>query len=139
MLRKLFGWGDKHPAKPPAEKPPSASPAAEPVDVTDDDFDTVVLQADKPLVVVDFWAEWCQPCDTVSTYTNFLAHEYADRVLVAAVDVDENSATPERYAVMGLPTLVFLRNGVEMGRHVGLLTYQQLAAQVDAYLAEPPI
>ena len=140
MLRRLFGWGEKKTATlPPGEAKSGVqakpAPGVQPVDVWDADFDEVVLHTDKPLVVVDFWAEWCQPCDVVSAHVSHLAQAYADRVLVAAVDVDNNTTIPEQYAVMGLPTLLFLRDGQEVDRHLGVLSYEQLVDKVEACLA----
>ena len=104
-------------------------------DVTDLDFDEVALQHDQ-LTVVDFWAEWCQPCTIISAYTGWLVRDYGTQLLVAALDVDENPVIPERYSIMGLPTLLFFRNGVEVERQVGLLSYEELRAKVDALLAQ---
>lgn len=104
-------------------------------DVTDNTFEQVVLRSER-LAVVDFWAEWCQPCEIISAYTAWLARDYGAQVLVAALDVDENPHTPERYTIMGLPTLIFFRNGIEIDRQVGLLSYEELQAKVDALLAQ---
>jgi thioredoxin 1 len=122
------------PAVPPAG-PPRPAPVA-PLDLTDADFaDRILLQADSSLlVVVDFWAEWCAPCDLMSLHVARLAQMYGDRLLVAALDVDENPATAEQYQVMGLPTLLFFQGGVEVGRQVGLIAYEALTQKVDALL-----
>jgi thioredoxin 1 len=104
-------------------------------DIVDADFDEVVLQSDV-LVVVDVWAEWCQPCTIISAYTQWLARDYGEKLLVVALDADENPEVPERYAIMGLPTLLFFRGGVEVERQVGLLSYEELQAKVEALLAQ---
>jgi thioredoxin 1 len=141
MLRRLFGFKPKPPTLPLEDRPqPSAIPDGAPSastlfvrDVGDGDFDEVVLQSDR-LVVVDFWAEWCQPCTILSAYTEWLVRDYGTQLAVAALDVDENPEIPQRYAVMGLPTLIFFHDGVEIDRQVGLLSYEELQAKVETLL-----
>ena len=113
MLNKLFGGLGKKTVQPAVAETTNATakpPRPQPVDVTDAGFATLVEASDK-LAVVDVWAKWCEPCKMISAYVSFLAADYADQVLVAALDVDENPATAERYAILGLPTLLFLRRG----------------------------
>ncbi|MCE7981096.1 MAG: thiol reductase thioredoxin [Caldilinea sp. CFX5] len=113
------------------------APALTIIEVTDADFVTVVLGSNK-LAVVDFWAEWCQPCQIMSAYVGFLAQEYGDRLLIAAMDVDENPQIPERYTIMGLPTLLLMQNGVEVDRIVGVEEYQTIKARVESLLNAGP-
>ncbi|MBX3010690.1 MAG: thiol reductase thioredoxin [Caldilineaceae bacterium] len=114
---------------------PAAAPAPVAiVPVTDDNFTEIVL-ASPTLAVVDFWAEWCQPCQITAAYMEFLAKDYGDQILLAALDVDENPQTPERYTVMGLPTLVLFHAGQEVDRIVGVTEYQAIQARVEPWLA----
>ena len=132
QLLKRIGLGDP---QPPARQQATAAKAATPtiIEVTDSDFASVILASDK-LAVVDFWAEWCQPCQIMSAYVGFLAQEYGDRLLIAAMDVDENPQTAERYTIMGLPTLLLVQDGVEVDRIVGVEEYQTIKARVEARL-----
>ncbi|MFN8495191.1 MAG: thioredoxin [Caldilineaceae bacterium] len=131
-LLKTIGLKSEPPTLPPDARPAPA-PRFAPVDVTDANFAEVVLQSDK-LAVVDFWAEWCAPCQVVSAYVGFLAAEYKERILVAALDTEENPATPEQYNIMGLPTLLFFHNGQEVERQVGVLSYEELRQKVEDLL-----
>jgi thioredoxin 1 len=131
-LKQRFGGGSR-PATAVTAQPPQPSPI---VDVTDADFEVVVLRSPL-LAVVDFWAEWCQPCQVMSAYVSFLATDYEGRVLVAALDTDEHPETPARYNVMGLPTLLLLRNGEEVDRIVGVVDYEEIKTRVEHLLANP--
>ena len=132
MFGKLLqAFGRKpQPVPLPTQHP---TPIAEIIDVTDADFAAQVLQSSR-LAVVDCWADWCEPCGPMSAYMSFLATEYGDQLLVAALDAEENPLTCEQYAIMGLPTLLFFQNGVEVERQVGLLPYEELRKRVAARL-----
>jgi thioredoxin 1 len=122
----------------PTQAPPPAADVVHPntptiINVTDSDFADTVVASDK-LAVVDFWAEWCQPCQLMSAYVEFLAQEYGDRILIAAIDVDEHPQTAERYTIMGLPTLLLVKNGAEVDRIVGVEEYQLIKTRVEQWL-----
>ena len=127
-VRKLFGGAP--PAAPIAAPSQVVSPV---VDVTDADFAAVVGASALP-AIVDCWAEWCEPCKVMSAYVEFLATDFAGQALVAALDVDENPATSERFGVMGLPTLLVLRQGQEIDRIVGVAPYEEIKERIARLL-----
>ena len=127
MFKKLFG----KPSTPLA--PPPESPSATPYDLTDATFAERIDGA-QTLVVVDFWAEWCQPCEVMSAHVEFLARDFVGKLQVFALDTDENQRTAEKYKVMSLPTLIFFREGEEIHRTVGVSTYDDLKRQVARLL-----
>jgi thioredoxin len=99
--------------------------------VTDHSFQTDVLQSSQP-VLVDYWAEWCGPCKMIGPIVEESAREYADRLTVAKLNVDENPNTPTRYHVRGIPTLMLFKDGQPVATHVGSLSKVQLQAFIDA-------
>ena len=84
-----------------------------------DEFDSAVEQA--PLAMVDFWADWCGPCKALSPVIESLAEQYEGKALIGKVNVDEERELAIRFGVMSIPTVVFLKNGAEFDRKVGLL------------------
>ena len=78
--------------------------------VTDDNFEEEILNSDIP-AMVDFWAEWCGPCKMVSPVVEELAKDYAGKIKVASMDVDQNRQTPAKFGIRNIPTLIFFKNG----------------------------
>ena len=99
--------------------------------VSDDTFDVEVLQSTTP-VLVDYWAEWCGPCKMIAPILDDLAKEYAGKLKVAKLNIDENQATPPKYGIRGNPTLMLFKNGNVEATKVGALSKTQLAAFIDA-------
>ncbi len=103
------------------------------VHVTDASFESDVLKADIP-VLVDYWAEWCGPCKMIAPVLDDIAEEYADRLLVAKLNIDQNEQTPAKHGVRGIPTLMLFKNGNVEATKVGALSKSQLKAFIDASL-----
>jgi thioredoxin 1 len=103
------------------------------VHVTDDTFEAEVLSSEQP-VLVDYWAEWCGPCKMIAPILQEIANEYATKVKVAKLNIDENPATPPKYGIRGIPTLMLFRNGNVEATKVGALSKSQLAAFIDSNL-----
>jgi len=101
--------------------------------VTDETFETEVLQSDIP-VLVDFWAEWCGPCMQIAPSLDELAAEYAGRLKVAKINIDENQATPRKLGVKGIPTLQIFKNGSLEAQKVGAVPKSQLKAFIDSVI-----
>lgn len=120
----------------PAEAAPAGgngAPKVEPLHITDGEFESVILQSDKP-AVVDLWAEWCGPCHMIAPSVEQMAAAYEGRAVIAKLNVDENPETPMRYGIMGIPTLLYFKNGKEVDRQVGVTGYAQLAAKLERLL-----
>lgn len=83
---------------------------AEIVEVTDQNFESEVLNSDKP-VIVDFWAEWCAPCKQIAPVIKDLAEVYGDRVKIAKMDIDSNPNTPGQYGIRAIPTILSFKDG----------------------------
>jgi thioredoxin 1 len=101
--------------------------------VTDDTFEAEVLQSSLP-VLLDFWAEWCGPCKMIAPVLDEVAGQYADRLRIAKLNVDENPATPARFTVRSIPTLILFRNGNVEATKIGALPKSQLVAFIDSCL-----
>lgn len=107
--------------------------SSRPLHVTDSTFAREVLGAPLP-VMVDFWAEWCGPCRMIAPALEKLAKEYAGRVRIAKLNVDENQRTAAQYQVQGIPTMLLVKNGKIVDRIVGALPEAQLRMQVERLL-----
>ena len=100
--------------------------------LTTAEFETAVEAA--PLAMVDFWASWCGPCKMLSPTVEALAEQYEGKVLVAKVNVDEEPELARAFGVMSIPTVVFLKNGREFDRKVGLMPASAFTAVLDSNL-----
>ncbi len=105
----------------------------EPINVTDDAFEKVVLKSKVP-VLVDFWAPWCGPCKMVEPILDKFAAEYAGKLLVTRVNTDEYSKWATEYGVQGIPTILFIRSGKVLHRQVGAVPEVYLREMVDTML-----
>jgi thioredoxin 1 len=99
--------------------------------VTDDTFEQEVLQSTVP-VLVDYWADWCGPCKMIAPILDEVAKEYAGRLKIAKLNIDENQATPPKFGIRGIPTLMIFKNGNVEATKVGALSKSQLTAFVDS-------
>ena len=104
-------------------------------DITDRDFDEVVLGSDTP-VLVDFWAEWCVPCHMVSPLVEEIGREKANHLKVAKVNVDENPDVTKRFGIMSIPTLVLFKGGEETARIVGARGKDALLRDIDPHISD---
>lgn len=101
--------------------------------VSDASFEADVLKSDKP-VLVDFWAEWCGPCKMIAPILDEVARDYAGKLRVAKVNIDENQETPARFGIRGIPTLMLFKDGNVEATKVGALSKSQLTAFLDSHL-----
>jgi len=103
------------------------------IEVTDANFEEVVLKSEIP-VLVDFWAEWCGPCRIVAPVVEELSNDYDGKLLVTKLDVDSNPNTAMKFGIRNIPTILFIKDGEVVGKHVGAAPKSALASKVDAVL-----
>lgn len=103
------------------------------VHVTDASFEQEVLQYSKP-VLVDYWADWCGPCKMIAPVLDEIADEYAGKVRVAKLNIDDNPNTPPLYGIRGIPTLMLFKEGEVEATKVGAVSKSQLTAFIDSNL-----
>ena len=102
-------------------------------EVTDTDFDAKVIESDLP-VLVDFWAEWCQPCRMLAPTIDEIAEEYSGRARVFKMDTDSNREIAMKYGVRALPTVVFFKDGEVKDQLVGFNSKEKFTAALDGLL-----
>ena len=98
--------------------------------MSDDTFEDEVLNSQEP-VLIDYWAEWCGPCKMIAPLLDEIAAEYGGKLKIAKLNIDENPATPPKYGIRGIPTLMLFKNGNVEATKVGAVSKSQLAAFID--------
>ncbi len=100
---------------------------------TDANFESDVLKSELP-VLVDFWAEWCGPCKAIGPKLDELAKEYADKIKIVKINIDDNPGTPVKYGVRGIPTLILFKGGKQVDQIVGNVPKDNIASVIGRYV-----
>ncbi len=103
------------------------------LEITDANFEELVLKSDKP-VLVDFWAEWCGPCRMVGPVVEELSKDYDGKAVVGKVNVDNNSGISAKYGIRNIPTILFFKNGEVVEKHVGVAAKNVLAEKLNTHM-----
>ena len=111
----------------------NTSSVTEVSDVGDEDFETLVMQSDK-LALIDFWADWCQPCHMLAPTIQALAEDYGDQIFVGKMDVEANPITPHRYEIRSIPTLLLFKEGELVEQLTGVRPKEEIESIIKAYI-----
>ena len=103
------------------------------VEIDDGSFDSEVLKSDKP-VLVDFWAPWCGPCKAIGPVIEELAGTFGSKIKFAKCNVDNNPATPGKYGIRAIPTLIFFKQGNVVDQITGMVAKSKLEATINKIL-----
>ena len=98
--------------------------------LTDSEFENQVINSKKP-ILVDYWAEWCGPCKMIAPILEDVSLEMSDKVLIGKLNVDENSQTPPKYGIRGIPTLMLFKDGEVVGTQVGAISKNDLIKFIE--------
>lgn len=101
--------------------------------ISDSSFESEVTNAKTP-VLVDFWAPWCGPCKAIAPILEELAQKYGEQIKIVKLDVDSNPATPPKFGVRGIPTLILFKDGQVQATQVGLLSKTELSSFIDSHI-----
>ena len=101
--------------------------------VTEENYDEIVSNSNQP-VLLDFWAEWCGPCKMIGPVIDELSEEFKGKAIVAKVNVDESGSLSSKYGIRNIPTLLFIKNGEVVDKHVGAATKQELSEKLTSIL-----
>jgi thioredoxin 1 len=111
----------------------SKEPTMSEMAITDQNFSTEIEES-TGVALVDFWAPWCGPCRMLGPIIEQLAEELEGKVKIGKLNVDENSNTPSRFGVMGIPTMIIFKDGKEVDKLVGALPKEQILNKINQYL-----
>lgn len=103
------------------------------VHTSDGSFESDVLKSDKP-VLLDFWAEWCGPCKMIAPLLDQAADEYADKLNIVKINIDENPNTPQKFGIRSIPTLMIFKDGAPQAQKLGAMSKSQLTEFLDSNL-----
>jgi thioredoxin 1 len=100
------------------------------INITDENFNEMIKNSDK-LILVDFWATWCNPCKSLAPVLEDASNDLSEKIVVFKINIDENPDSPQRYGVRGIPTIIFFKSGEEADRQVGVIPKSKLYEKIE--------